>query len=105
VRPINPLLALFLKKLRNSELLNRDYIVQLGRQSIRCGLSGKLYDDPILGPDGISYENNLIQEYIHSYCRMPNGTKLNLQENNNEIVLYKNRTLKDLIEKLKTINL
>ncbi len=93
--------------LKDSELLNRDYIVKLGRQSIRCGLSGRLLINPMIGPDGISYENNLIQEYIHSYSRMPNGLKLNLQEYNNEVevMLYKNRALKDLIEKLKSINI
>jgi hypothetical protein len=88
--------------LRNPELLNRDYIVQLGRQSIRCGLSGMLLVDPLVGPDGVSYEKNLIEGYVEKYGRLPNGKIINSQENNFEGVLYKNRTLKELIEKLKT---
>jgi hypothetical protein len=86
--------------LRKTEDLNREYIIQLGRQSIRCGFTNKIMLDPVVNADGISYEKKEIEEYTLKNRKLPNRQILNLNDLNFSVLLFKNRALKELIEKL-----
>ena len=80
---------LVLKQFQN---YTREYIVNLGRQAIRSGLS-KVLVDPVVSLDGKSYEKSVINQYIEINKVLPSG------ERAFNVKLYDNRALKDFIEK------
>ena len=88
--------------LRKPEDLNRDFIIKLGRQSIRCGLTNKIMLDPVVSTDGISYEKKEIEDFTLKNRKLPDIQILNFNDLNFSMLLFKNRTLKELIEKLLT---
>ena len=70
-----------LRLLRNRKF-SRDQIVEMGRKAIRCRLSNKILENPIVDEYGISHE----------------------KVGDSKEVLYENRMLKEFIQQFKRIN-
>ena len=68
-----------------------------GPTDLKCPLTGKLFENPVITPSGNTYEKEAIIEYIHKHGKKDPITKGPLKEDQ----LTPNKAMKGLVEQYK----